>query len=139
MGPRACQLFRTYWCQMKMVASAGGYYWEAFTGAQGVTQGDLLSPTIFNTVIDTVVRHWVSVMLEGAEERGELGQEGRHHNSLFYADYGVVASPYPGWLQGYFSSLVGLFGRVGLHTNVCKIVDMVCRLCRAVGNQSEVA
>ena len=63
----------------------------AFKGNQGVTQGDPLSPTIFNVVVDAVVRHWLSVMVEGAEERGELGQEGMHQNDLFYADDGMVA------------------------------------------------
>ena len=57
-----------------MVARAGGYYGAAFKGDQGVTQGDLLSPTIFNVVVDVVVSHWVTVMVEGAEERGERGQ-----------------------------------------------------------------
>ena len=46
-------------------------------------------------VVDAVVRHWVAVMVEGAEERGECGQEGRHQNFLFYADYGIVASSDP--------------------------------------------
>ena len=83
-----------------MVARAGGYYMAAFKGAQGVTQGDLLPPTIFNVVVDAVVHHWVSVMVEGAEERGERGQEDRHQNYLFYADDGMVASSEPRWLQG---------------------------------------
>ena len=39
-----------------------------------------------------MVRHWVSVMVEGTEERGEHGQEGRHQNALFYVDDGIVAS-----------------------------------------------
>ena len=56
------------------MARAGGYYGAAFKGDQGVTQGDLLSPTIFNVVVDVVVSHWVTVMVEGAEERGERGQ-----------------------------------------------------------------
>ena len=74
-----------------MVARAGGYYGAAFKGARGVTQGDPLSPTIFNMVVDDVVRQWVTVMAEGAEERGERGQEGRHQNALFYADTVMVA------------------------------------------------
>ena len=41
------------------MARAGGYYGEAFKGARGVTQGDLLSPTICNVVVDAVVRHWI--------------------------------------------------------------------------------
>ena len=56
-----------------MVARAGGYYGEAFKGARGVTQGDPLSPTIFNVVIDVVVRHWLAMALEEAEKRRRGG------------------------------------------------------------------
>ena len=55
-------------------------------GFRGVTQGDTLSPTIFNVVVDSVVWHWLKVMVEGVEEWGECGQEGRHHNALLYVD-----------------------------------------------------
>ena len=73
-----------------MVARAGGYYGTAFQGYRGVTQGDPLSPTIFNIAVDAVVRHQVMMMVEDAEERGYSGQEGRHQNSLFYADNTMV-------------------------------------------------
>ena len=53
-------------------------------------------------------------------------REGRHQAALFYADNGMVASSDPAWIQGVFNALVGLFGRVGLRTNVGKIVSMVC-------------
>ena len=49
-----------------MVERAGGYYGTYFKGDKGVTQGDPLSPTIFNVVVNFVVRHWVAVMVEGA-------------------------------------------------------------------------
>ena len=49
-----------------MMARAGSYYGEAFQGARGVTQGDLLSHTIFNMVVDAVVIHRVTVMIDGA-------------------------------------------------------------------------
>ena len=38
-----------------MVAKAEGYCRSAFKGYMGVTQGDLLPPTIFNVVLDAVV------------------------------------------------------------------------------------
>ena len=122
-----------------MVERVGGYYGADFKGGRGLTQGDLLSPTIFNVVVHLVVRHWVDVMVEGAEERGERVQEGRHQNALFYTDYGMVALSHLRWLQGAFSTLVGLFDRVGLRTNFGKTVIMVCRQCQAAGTQSEVA
>ena len=75
-----------------MVAQAGGYYGTAFKGGRGVTQGDPLSPTIFNVVVYAVVRHWVTGVIADAEERGYLGKEGIHQAALFYADDGMVAS-----------------------------------------------
>ena len=61
-----------------MVKRAGVYYGTAFKGERRVTQGDPLSPIIFNMVVDAVVRHWVTGFIADAEERGNLGKEGRH-------------------------------------------------------------
>ena len=110
-----------------MVARVGGYYGAAFKGARVVTQKDPLSPTIFNVVVDVVVQHWVEVMVEGVGERGDCGEDGRHQNALVYVDNGVVVFSDPQWIQGEFSTLVGLFDWVGLQTNVGKTVGMVCR------------
>ena len=74
-----------------MAARAGGYYGTEFKGERGVTQGDPLYPTIFNVVVDAVVRHWVTGVISDAEERGDLGNKGRHQAALFYADDGMVA------------------------------------------------
>ena len=104
-----------------------------------MTQGDPLSPTIFNVVVDAVVRHWVTLAAKEAETRGELGREGRHQAALFYADDGMVASSDPRWLQWAFATLVGLFDRVGLNTNTEKTVSMTCRPCTAAGNRSDEA
>ena len=104
-----------------------------------MTQGDPLSPNIFNVVVYEVVRHWVTQVVKEAETRGERGREGRHQDALFYADNGMVASSDPCWLQWAFTTLVGLFDRVGLNTNTRKTVSMTCRPCTAAGNQSEEA
>ena len=64
-------------------------------------------------------------VIADAEERGELRKQGRHQASLFYTDYGMVASSDPRWIQGAFNTLVGLFDRVGLQKNVGKTVGMV--------------
>ena len=121
-----------------MVARAGGYYGEAFKGAMGVTQGDPLSPTIFNVVVDVVVRHWIEGLVAETAEKGETGREGRHQLAVFYADDGMVVSLDPSWLQGGFSALVAIFDRVGLQTNVRKTVSMACHPCwDGAGNRTE--
>ena len=62
--------------RLTMVARAGGYYGEAFKGVREVTLGGLLSPTIFNVVVDAVIRHWIDGIVDKAEEKGETGLEG---------------------------------------------------------------
>ena len=57
VGPKDRRLLPSYWHRLTMVARAGGYYGTAFGGERGVTQGDPLSPTSFNVVVDAVVRH----------------------------------------------------------------------------------
>ena len=121
------QLLREYWNNSTMVAREGGYYGTGFNGQRGMTQGDPLSPTIFNMVVDAVVRHWFTLAVKEAETRGERGRELRHQAALFYADNGMVASSNPLWLQWEFTTLVGLFDQVGLNTNTGKTVSMTCR------------
>ena len=117
-----------------MVAKAGGYYRSVFQGSRGVTQWDPLSPTIFNVVMDAVAINWVAVIVKSADNQIGRGQEGRHQNSLFYADDVMVASSDPRWLLGEFSTLVGLFDRLGLEKNFRETVGMVCRLFQAAVN-----
>ena len=122
-----------------MVSRAGGYEGMGFQGARGATQGDPLSPTIFNMVVDAVVRNWATLVIVGAEDQSECGNQGRHQASLFYADDGMVALSDPLWLQVAFNTQIGLFDRVCLQTNVVKTVGMVCRPYLAARNQSGAA
>ena len=117
VGERVRRILMVYWEQTTMVARAGSYYGEGFKGERGVTQGDPLSPTIFNLVVDAVVHHWLQIAIQEAERRGERGREGRHQAALFYADDGMLAFSDPRWIQWAFTVLVRLFDRVGLKTN----------------------
>ena len=116
MGVRVRRMLREYWDRTLMVARAGGYYGKGFKGGRVVTQGDPLSPTTFNVVVDAVVHHWLTIAVTEAENRRERGREGRHKAALFYADDGMLASSDPQWLQCAFTQLVGIFDRVGLNT-----------------------
>ena len=132
-------MLREYWDRTTGVARAGGYYGEGFKGGRGVTQGDPLSPTIFNVLVNVVVRHWLNIAVTEAEKRRERGREGRHQAALFYADDVMLASSDPQWLQWAFTQLVGLFDRVGLNTTRGKTVSMTCRPYSTMGNRSEEA
>ena len=76
VGERVRKMLREYWERTTMVARAGSYYGKGFMVGRGVTQGDPLSPTIFNVVVDAVVRHWLTIAVQEAERRVERGREG---------------------------------------------------------------
>ena len=67
LGLRDCHFLSTYWDRLKRVARAGGYYGPAFKDFWGVNQGDPMSPTVFNSVVDAVVPDWVSLVAEEEE------------------------------------------------------------------------
>ena len=50
---------------LHMVEREVGCYRETLCGERGVIQGDLISTNIFYVVVDTVVRHWESLVVEG--------------------------------------------------------------------------
>ena len=62
VGTRALRLLHRYWERPRMVVQTGNYYGSLFHGERGVTQGYSLSPTIFNVMVDAVVRHWESLV-----------------------------------------------------------------------------
>ena len=52
----------------------------------GVTQGKLLSSTIFNVVVESVVHHWILLVAGGAGGQDGWGREVFHHAAFFYTD-----------------------------------------------------
>ena len=101
---------------------------------------------IFNMVVESVVLHWESMVVERdggddrdnssgdesaqpargiirAYENGKRMTEGGHtrlkvHVAPFYTDNRMVASTRPVWLQTIFDTLTGSFDWVGLNKNV---------------------
>ena len=56
MGPKSRRILRSYWYRLWMVVRAGEYHGAAFQGFGGLKQGDPLSPTISDVVVDSVVQ-----------------------------------------------------------------------------------
>ena len=84
-----------------MAEKAGGHYGPVFQSHRGVTQEVPLSHTMFNLVVDSVIKHWVTVVGggQGGTSQG-LGESIQTLAALFYTNDGIVASPESARLQG---------------------------------------
>ena len=63
-------------------------------------------------------------MVEGAGPDG-FGWAIQWLAALFYADYGLLVSPSPAWIQEVMDVLTVLLDSFGLHNNVEKTVGLV--------------
>ena len=133
------KLIDQYWSQMTMVARAGGCYGAPFKGCRGVTQGNPLSPKIFNIVVDVVIRRWLEKVSDEAAGTSGFGSGITGRAAFFYADDGLVASTNRAWLQYAFEVLTELFERMGLKCNIKKTVVMICHPGFSPGRQSQEA
>jgi hypothetical protein len=80
-----------------------------FHAERGTTQGDIISPTIFNIVVDAVVRTWFHRLeTEGLAEKVQV---------IFNADDGYLYSHNADALQRSTEKIVDLFECMGLKTN----------------------
>jgi Reverse transcriptase (RNA-dependent DNA polymerase) len=90
------------------VPRQSGYHGRPIRAERGVTQGDIISPIIFNIVVDAVVRHWQTTTYADSV------------HSIFYADDGWLASTSAERLQSSIACLTDLFRRVGPNMNAVK-------------------
>jgi len=82
VGRNTLQILNNFWDAHTIIPRQRGFFGTPFRAEQGVTQGDIISPTIFNIVIDCVLHHWYKSLLD--------------HNHLtttlrFYADDSLLA------------------------------------------------
>ena len=126
-----------YWDHLSMVSRSGGYYITPFKGHQGVTHRYPLSTTIFNMLVDAVIRHWVALMSGYEAGPGGFGWSIQWMAEFFYTDGNLLASPRPACIQVVMDVLTVLFDRVCLQTNVENTFGVVCQPCYIVGRKSE--
>ena len=63
-GPRMCGLLESFWDCQQVVPRQNGLRGPAFPATRGTMQGGLVSLTLFNVVIDNVIRSWLSMTVE---------------------------------------------------------------------------
>ena len=103
-----------------MVTKAGKYYGRPFSTGRGVTQGDPVYLTLFNIIVDAVVRETLKEICGPQEAQHGFGWSVREHNICFYADDRQIAGRYPIWVQTVLTTMVRMFDRVGLQTNIIR-------------------
>ena len=122
-----------------IISWEGRYYSDTFTGTIGVMQVYLMSPTVFNMVVEAVIRHWDTVVEINVSGLEGFGRKFHTLSSLFYEDYRILASPRPARLQGSLDVMAGMFDYVRLQINFDKMMGMICQPCRTYGILSEVS
>jgi hypothetical protein len=126
-GLNMVRLICNFWRDATMVCCALGNYGRPFHAGQGMTQGGPLSPKLFNILIDAVVREWLRQLRDGGiVDPEELDLLMAAFFAIFYVDDAYLAARDPDFLQVALNSLVSLFERVGLGTNVKKTQTMIC-------------
>ena len=57
VGPAILRIIERIWEGGTMFPKCAGYFGRSFRARRGVRQGDIISPMIFNIMVDVVVRH----------------------------------------------------------------------------------
>ena len=63
-GLRMCGLLETFWEFQQLVPRQNGFHRPAFLTTRGTTQGGLVFLTLFNVVVDNVIRTWLAMTVE---------------------------------------------------------------------------
>ena len=75
-----------------------------------MTQGDIISPTIFNIVCDAVLCQWLNTISDDGHDPVEgFGIHVSSRAVMFYVDNGLVACWSATWLQQVLDVLMDLF------------------------------
>ena len=119
-----------------MMDRAGHYGRTLFKGHIVVTQGDTISPTIFNMVVDLVIHYWVILVARKESGLYGFGRSVQWLSDFFYADNGLLESTKPAWIQAELDVLK-YFYRLVLKNNVYNSVGVVCHTHYIVSRHSE--
>lgn len=110
IGNNVIRILETFWMRHKAVPRASGYYGWVIKATRRVTQGNIVSPLIFNMVVDCILKAW---KLEFAGMAAQV-------DAMFYADNSELLSESTTALQAALEHFSDYFANVGLWMNVDK-------------------
>ena len=100
-----------------------------------MTQGDPLSPMIFNIIMDAMVREVLQEVCGPQESQYGFGWEAVEHNIWFYADDRRIAGKNPVWLHTALTTMEIMFDKVSTQKTMSKTKAMICTLGLIWGQQ----
>ena len=109
-----------------MFPKSGKYYGRPFSTGIGVTQVYPVSPTLFNIIVDAVVRVALQEICGPHEAQHGFGWLVGEHNICLYAYDGRIVGQDPIWMQTSLTTMVRIFDRVGLQKKLDKTKAMIC-------------
>jgi Reverse transcriptase (RNA-dependent DNA polymerase) len=115
IGPNILHVLSTFWNRHTVVPRASGYHGRDFRATRGVTQGEIVSPMIFNIVLDCIIKAWQN----DHPEMAVLIQ------AVFYADDGLLQSVDEDALQNALDMFTEYSKTVGLQMNAQKTQSMI--------------
>ena len=94
-----CKILEVFWDYQEFVTRQNGYHGFHFKATRGNTQGGIVSPTIFNLIVDNVVRKWLALMVEDQlVAQDGLGLAVGRCLVLLKTNDGMMGSRDPEWL-----------------------------------------
>ena len=63
-GPRMCRLLETFWYFHQVVLRQNGFLGPTFPDTRGTMQGVLVSPTMFNVMVENTIRTCLAITVE---------------------------------------------------------------------------
>jgi hypothetical protein len=121
-----------FWRKHLYVPRQSGYYGQHFIGERGTTQGDIISGTLFNILIDAIIRHWYEEV--SLIETVGIARPDTH--LMWYVDDSKLSGHDPLVIQQALDLLVDLFARTVMQDNTRKTKTMIVTGGRIIARQS---
>jgi len=102
-------LIAPQWDKMQVTPKQADFFGTPFCHDSGQITGSVLGSLIFDIVVDSVVRHWMTVVVDDGGTSAMTGLAVKELSLPFCADDGMIASRDPAWLQEALTVLVALF------------------------------